>query len=136
MPTLDAIKTTGRRQIHGLAAVSCDLVDPDHPDGLVFAEDYLGNGLTVRYHNRLTRTGDLDGTYGEVIDGIDKLVFNDENVAEVSVALVANGQAPLVLARGARVTIPSYKGLRFTLDAKDPADGPLETVWVVARSKG
>ena len=70
-----------------------------------------------------------------MIDGIDRLVFNDENVAEVSAALVENGEAALVLSRNAEVTIPAYKGLKFILDSREPADGPLETIWIVARAR-
>lgn len=133
MPTLIEIKENARRAIHGRLAVPCDLVDEDHPDGLVFGDDYAGDGLTVRYHTKIDTTGDLDGDYGERIDGIDRLVFNDENVAEVSAALYDNGEAPLALTRGARVTIEGYKGLVFSLDNQEPPDGPLETIWAVAR---
>ena len=136
MPTLDEIKLRGRRAIHGSAAVSALFVDEDHPEGLVFPEDYTGPRLTVRYLSKLDTSGDLDGSYGEVIDGIDRLVFSDENVAVVNEALQAAGEAPLVLSRGAEVVIPSYKGLRFALDAQEPPDGPLETVWSVARLRG
>lgn len=89
----------------------------------------------MRYHNKIDRNGDLDGDYAEIIDGIDRLVFNDENLAEVSAALVEAGEAPLSLQRAAVVTIPEYKGLRFTLDSQEPPDGPLEVIWVVARSR-
>lgn len=130
------IKERARRAIHGKLAVPATLVDDDHPDGLIFAEDYTGETLTVRYHNKLDRSGDLDGNYAEIIDGIDKLVFLDENVAAVSAGLVANGEAPLVLSRGAQVAIEGYKGLTFTLDTQEPPDGPLETRWVVARVRG
>lgn len=134
--SLADIKNRGRRAIHGKLAVSARLVDEDHPDGLIFADDYTGIGLTVRYHNKLQRAGDLNGDYAEIIDGIDRLIFLDDNVAEVSAALVANGEAPLVLSRGAEITIPAYKGLRFTLDSQEPPDGPAETCWVVARVRG
>ncbi len=130
------IKAAARRAIHGRLAVPATLVDEDHPDGLIFAEDYTGERLTVRYHNKIDRTGDLNGDYAEIIDGIDKLVFLDENVAAVSAALVANGEAPLVLSRAAEVTIEGYKGLTFTLDTQEPPDGPAETLWVVARVRG
>lgn len=136
MPTLDQVKAQGRQQIHSLAAVSANLVDEDHPDGLLFADDYAGSGLTVRYHNKIDTTGGLNGEYAEIIEGIDRLVFNDANVAEVSQALQDNGQAPLALVAGAVVTIPSYKGLSFKLDTPEPPDGPSETVWVVARKRG
>lgn len=131
--SLADIKDKARRAIHGRLAVAAQLTDDDHPDGLIFAEDYAGTGLTVRYHNKIDRSGNLDGDYAEIIEGIDKLVFLDANVAEVSAALVANGQAPLALSRGAEITIPQYKGLTFQLDTQEPPDGPSETVWVVAR---
>lgn len=115
--------------------MSCDLVDSDHPDGLTFASDYEGETLTVRYHTKLDQTGDLDGNYGEILDGIDRLVFHDDNLAEVSQALQSNGEAPLTLARGAKITIPGYKDLKFKLDTQEPPDGPGETVWAVARTK-
>lgn len=134
--SLADIKAKARRAIHGRLAVPATLVDEDHPEGLIFAADYDGPGLTVRYHNKIDRTGDLNGDYAEIIDGIDKLVFLDEAVAEVSAALVANGQPPLVLSRGAEVTIEGYKGLTFTLDTQEPPDGPSETLWVVARVRG
>lgn len=134
--SLADIKLQARRAIHGSLAVPAIYTDDDHPDGLIFAEDYTGSGLTVRYHNKLDRSGDLNGDYSEIIDGIDKLVFSDENVAEVSAALVDNGEAPLVLSRGASVRIEAYKGLTFTLDSQEPPDGPLETRWVVARIRG
>ena len=134
--SLADIKARARRAIHGRLGVAATLVDEDHPDGLIFAEDYVGTGLLVRYHNKLSREGDLDGDYANIIDGIDRLIFLDENVAEVSDALVANGEATLVLSRGALVRIEEYKGLVFSLDSQEPPDGPSETAWVVARSRG
>ena len=130
------IKAQARRAIHGRLGVSAQLFDDAHPDGLLYAEDYTGPRLTVRYHNKIDTNGDLDGDYASVIEGIDRLVFLDENVADVSAALVANGEAPLVLAREAEIKIAEYKDLRFSLDTQEPPDGPLETVWVVARLRG
>lgn len=134
--SLADIKARARRAIHGKLGVAVSLIDDDHPDGLLLGDEYTGTGLTVRYHNKLQRTGDLDGDYASVIDGIDRLVFLDENVAEVSAALVANGEAPLVLAHGTEIKIPEYKNLSFALDTQEPSDGPAETVWVVARLRG
>jgi hypothetical protein len=136
MARLDEIKAAARQRIHGCAAVSASYVDEDHPSGLIFAEDYDGEGLLVRYHSKIDRTGDLDGQYGEVIDGIDRIVFLDQNVADVTEALEFNGEPALVLSRGAVVTIQGYKGLQFVLDSQEPPDGPEETVWVVARRRG
>ena len=132
------IKERGRRALHRALAVPCSIKDDDHPtlpDPLLDANDKPVY-LTVRWHNKLSRGGDLTGDYAEVIDGIDRLIFNDENVAEVSDALVLAGEAPLVLARGAEITIPAYKDARYSLDTKEPSDGPLETAWVVTRLRG
>lgn len=134
--SLADIKAKARRAIHGRLAVSASLIDDAHPTGLIFADDYTGPGLTVRYHNKLDRNGGLTDDYAEIIDGIDRLVFHDENVAEVSAALVANGEAPLAVSRAAEITIEDYKGLTFVLDTQQPPDGPGETVWVVARKRG
>jgi hypothetical protein len=133
--SLADIKLKARRLLHARAAVAATLTDDDHPSGLIFPDGYAGPGLVVRYHNKIDRSGDLDGDWAEVIDGIDRLVFSDENIAAVSAALVEAGELPLSLDRAAVVTIPEYKGLRFTLDSQQPPDGPLETIWVVARSR-
>ncbi len=133
--SLADIKAKARRAIHRSLAVPALLRDAAHPQGLIFGDDYSGPGLLVRYHNKIDQTGGLDASYGEIIDGIDRMVFLDENIAEVSAALLANGEEPLALSRDATVTIPAYKGLRFTLDTREPPDGPAETIWVVARTR-
>lgn len=133
--SLADIKAAARRAIHGRLAVAATLVDEDHPNGLIFADDYEGETLTVRYHNKLAKAGDLTQDYAEIIDGIDKLVFHDANVAAVSAGLEANGEAALTLSRGAEITIAEYKDLTFVLDSQQPPDGPSETVWVVARKR-
>lgn len=133
--SLADIKARARRGIHRCLAVSCAYTDQDHPAGLVLPED-SPVGLTVRFHNKIDRSGNLDGDYSEIIEGIDKLVFLDANVAEVSDALVANGEPPLTLSRSGVVTIPEYKGIIFALDSEEPPDGPAETIWLVARKRG
>lgn len=126
--SLADIKARARRAIHGRLAVAARLVDDAHPEGV--------DGLTVRYHNKLARNGDLNGDYAEIIEGIERLIFLDENVAEVSAAQVAAGECPLVLSRGAEITIAGYKGITLVLDSQEPPDGPAETAWVVARVRG
>lgn len=131
------IKAKARRAIHGRLAVPVtSFTDEAHPGGLSFGASLNPPSLTVRYHNKMARDGNLDGDYAEVIEGIDRLIFHDENIAEVSAALVAEGQPALVLSRGAEIVIQPYQGLRFILDTQEPPDGPSEIVWVVARSRG
>lgn len=130
------IKTRARRAIHGKLAVPVtSFIDEEHPEGLTFGDLLIPPTLTVRYHNKMARGGNLDGDYAEVIDGIDRLILLDENVAEVSAALVEAGQPALVLSRGAEIVIQPYQGLRFVLDTQEPPDGPSEVAWVVARSR-
>lgn len=130
------IKTRARRAIHGRLAVPVtSYVDEEHPDGLTFGDLLTPPTLTVRYHNKMSRGGNLDGDYAEVIDGIDKLIFLDQNVSEVSAALVEAGQPALVPSRGAEIVIQPYQGLKFILDSQEPPDGPSEVMWVVARSR-
>jgi len=130
--SLADIKARARRAIHGSLAVSCSLTDNDHPGGLLFSEEYTGPGLTVRYHTKIAQTGDLEGSYAEVLDGIDRLVFHVENVAAASEALVENGELPISLLRNAQIIIPEYS-LVFRLDSLEPPDGPGEIIWNVAR---
>ena len=133
---LIVIKARARRAIHGKLAVPVtSFKDEEHPDGLAFGDLLTPPVLTVRYHNKMARGGDLNGEYAEIIDGIDRLIFLDENVALVSAALVEAGEPPIVLSRGAEVLIQPYQGLRFTLDTQEPPDGPSEIAWVVARSR-
>lgn len=132
MASLIDIKTQARRAIHGRLAVPCTYRDADHPTGLNLPE---GVSLTVRYHTKIDTTGDLDGNYGSIIDGIDRLVFHDENVAEVNAALYDADEPLLDIQREAEITIEGYQGLTFVLDSKEPPDGPAETKWVVARKR-
>ncbi len=125
------IKNRARRAIHNRLAVPVDVIDSAHPTGLILP--LTGPKLTARYHTKLDRTGGLDDDYAQIIDGIDRLVFLDANVAEVSAALVANMESALVLAAKTVIIIPGYKAMRFKLDNREPPDGPAETAWTVAR---
>lgn len=129
MVDLVEIKSRARRAIHGKLAVPAMLIDEDNP---------LGVAITVRWHNKIAEVGDLDGEYSSVIEGIDRLIFSDSEIAAINEARAAQDPplAPLVLSRNAEVSIPGYKGATFDLDSQEPADGPEETVWVVARRRG
>jgi len=127
MPSLEDIKLRGRRVLAERASFDATITDDDHPEGVA---------IRVRWHNRIDRNGDLDGNYAEVIEGIDRLIFSDENVADTSALLVLDDKPPLVIERNAVVKIPALKGASFSLDTREPSDGPLETIWVVARLEG
>lgn len=132
MPDLVEIKARTRRAIHGRLAVSAlyypggSLDDPADP---------AVEGITVRWHNKIDTTGDLDGSYGSVIEGIDRLIFSQTNLDEVNAERIENDLDPISLARGALVEITGYQDAYFSLDSQEPADGPEEIAWVVARQR-
>lgn len=131
MPDLAEIKARARRAIHGKLAVPALY----YPTGDLTEAPV--EGVTVRWHNKIDTTGDLDGQYGSVIEGIDRLIFSITNVAEVNEdrAIQDPPLAPISLRRGALVEITGYQGALFSLDSQEPSDGPEEIAWVVARQR-
>lgn len=89
--------------------------------------------ITVRWHNKLSRAGALEGGYGvEIIEGIDRLVFNEPELT--------SKEPPLTLIEGGTVTIPSLAALAgspvsFTLESEEPGDGPVSVYWSVSRDR-
>lgn len=133
MPDLSEIKARARRAIHGRLAVPVRY----YPDGDRTEEPV--EGITVRWHNKIDTTGDLDGQYGSVIEGIDRLIFSISNIEAVNSDRAETPAdpplEPISLARGALVEIEGYQGAIFALDSQEPADGPEEIAWVVARQR-
>lgn len=126
MSDLAEIKLRMRRAIHGRLAVPA-----------LFSFGLIQDvPITVRWGNRIDTTGGLDNSYGEIIDGIDRLIFLDSDIAAVNAARAIDALPPVVLQRTAQITIPQYKNARFGLDQLSPSDGPEETVWVVTRLRG
>lgn len=81
-------------------------------------------GLHVRWQSRFTAAiGDIPGgDYARLFENIDKLVFDADELAEKTVAL----------RRGGVVTFVDYD-YQFTLDVREPVDGPVAVVWTVTR---
>jgi hypothetical protein len=79
--------------------------------------------ITARWHTRLVRQGDLEGVGADVIEGVDRVVFD-------RAALVAAGLAPK---RGGIVVFPGYADLTVILDVMEPYEGPVEEIWFVTR---
>lgn len=81
--------------------------------------------LSVRWHNKIARMGDLlEAGYSEVVEGINRLVFNVPELTEKAV----------ILRRGGRVTLtnPHYGGAVLVLDTMEPMVGPIEQIWLIA----
>lgn len=112
-------KADARQAIHDRLAVSANYTlgateVRDDPEGL---------RLTVRWHNKLAKVGQLDGGFdAQLIEGIDRLVFNEPQLLALGIEL----------ARNAIVEVPSWRA-SFQLAAREPNDGPLNIYWQVTR---
>lgn len=106
-----AAKAASRQVVHDYLAVKA------------IYEDYEQEPeeITVRWHNKLARAGSLEGGFDvEVLTGIDRLVFNGPEIASKN----------LTLRHGGYVIVPQY-GVRFSLEAEEPSDGPINRYWSV-----
>ena len=83
------------------------------------------SNITARWHSKIDRMGDLDnGNYAEVIEGVDRIIFNDVDARAIN------------LREGGRIWFPDLAAggvvPKFILRVREPADGPCEEVWLVA----
>lgn len=87
----------------------------------------ITSSVAVRWHNKLTLTGQLSGNagYSEVISGIDRLIFDREQLAVDGIELRRGDYI--------RIESPGFETAIFQLDAQEPDDGPVSTTWTVAR---
>lgn len=109
---LAALKASSRQALHECLAVAAFYEDSETPP----------TGITVRAHNKMVRAGALDGGFGvEVFEGLDRLIFNAPEIISKNI----------VLFHGGYVTIPQY-GLRYSLEAQEQSDGPVNIYWTVA----
>lgn len=86
--------------------------------------------ITARLHSRVSKPfGNLyDGAgFAEVIDGIDRIVFQTPTLDILGV--------PFTPVKNAVVRFPTLiGGLSFNLDIRDPPTGPAEEIWTVTRN--
>jgi hypothetical protein len=110
------IKHDARRAVHD--ALSVEVVYTG-PDGLTTET------LSVRWHNRINRHGDLDVQgYAEIVENIDRVIFDLEELAAKGVTLAREGS----------ITLPEIMGgATFSLDTQEPDSGPIERIWLVTR---
>lgn len=116
MANLAEIKARARKAVHTAFSVSADhrAYGSDTP-----------TAVKVRWHNKLVLQGNgtSDG-YASTIEGIDRLVFDLDELTEKNIELE----------RGDTVTMgPLYQNVVLVLEEKEPATGPVEQKWWVAR---
>lgn len=107
-------KIKARRAVHRLSAAPALYLDEDLDAPVE---------ITVRWHNKIMPADTINNT-SEIITGIERLVFNEEELAAMD--------PPLILQRGGTVTIPKYDSMQFQLEFEEPNDGPVTTAWSVS----
>lgn len=113
---LAQIKHDARRALHDAMKVEATYVPPGGG---------AATALGVRWHNKINRVGDLDNQgWAEIIEGIDRIIFDREELAAKSLTLAEGGVVTLELLMG---------GFSFVLGAQEPDDGPIERIWIVTR---
>lgn len=114
-----ALKAQVRQVVHDTMAGPAEYSHPNYP-GVV--------ELRVRWHNKIARGGDLlDSGYSEVIEGIDRVIFNEPELVQKSVTLRRGGLL--------RLLSPHMRGAVLILDSLEPRVGPIETIWLIAHEK-
>lgn len=113
-----AIKTAARQAIHDRLSFV-----------VTYTDDHGRNGrsvdLNVRWHGKINNQGEAPGAaYAEVIEGIDRLIFDRGQLAALNVTLHRKGV----------VLFPAEMGnIDWTLETQEPDDGPVNRSWIVAR---
>lgn len=95
--------------------------------------------ISARWHSKIDRFGDLDNQqYAEVIQGIDRVIFAAADARKYSVkrggvvTFVDYGSG-LGVAMGSPFGGEDVGPPAFSLEAREPNDGPYEEAWVVTR---
>lgn len=117
MGNLAAIKARARRAVHAAFSLSATYQD---------ASLSAPVPIPVRWHNRLVLLGDYqsDG-YANVIEGIERIIFNREQLQEAGIRPVTGGMV-IVTDEGFNETV-------LYLDQREPYVGPIEEKWQVRR---
>lgn len=106
-----------RRAVHRLHAIAATYEDSVTP---------VPVPLSVGWFNRQVLHGNMvEAGYSDVVEGVDRVRFNSEELAEKSV----------VPRRGGVVTLtdPLYFGTVLRLDHEEPRTGPINVVWGVTK---
>lgn len=117
MFSMAELKAQVRQTVHDTLAVPAVYLDDD----LV-----MPAALTVRWHTKIDRFGDLDGGgYPEFIEGIDRVIFNIPELVAAGVVLQEGG----VLT----IAIQDIGDVELVLKVMEPKTGPVQEIWQVAK---
>ena len=117
---LSDLKTQARSALHGAMAEPAFYSFGDGDPVPTQEQLDAGLSLTVRWHNKMRIQGERDSSDVGILEGINRLVFNSENLAALGLTLERLGE----------IEIPGY-GKTFRLDQEEEPDGPLNVYWSV-----
>lgn len=113
-----ALKATVRQTVQDVMSTEAEYVSPSGET----------TALRVRWHNKIARVGDLlDAGYAEVIEGVNRVIFNIPELDEKNVKLERDGEV--------RLTNPHFRGAVLVLVAMEPEVGPIEQIWTIAHEQ-
>jgi hypothetical protein len=115
------VKSLTRRIVHQTFGVSSLYLDANYE---------TGQAITVRWHNKIDRFGDLENqSYAEFVQGIDRIIFD---AADARALNIIRGGTVTLTDFGANTVDPdAIADPVFELDTQEPSTGPIEEVWIV-----
>jgi len=118
------LKAEVRQVVHDTLAVPCLYHGADDFDEVGPGMPVEPPELRIRWHTKIDRFGDIDDVgYAELIEGVNRVIFNRPQLAEKGVVLHAGDEIEM--------TSPQFQGTWLVLVAREPHDGPTEEVWTV-----
>lgn len=115
MGAFATIRAKARRDVHTALAVRCLYTPPYAAPGVLPVE------LTARLHTRIVTGGAQSPGFAEVIEGVNRAIFQTAELEAAGVVLKKNGQ----------VEFPDYT-LVFQLDILSASDGSDEQKWLLS----
>lgn len=110
-------KAQVRRIVHTTLAIDAEYMD----DSLLAPQP-----LRIRWHNKLMQFGDLENAgYSTVIDGINRVIFDRDELLEKGVTISRGGRL--------KITAAGYDNAELAMDTKDELAGPTEEIWIAGK---
>lgn len=111
------LKRQMRRDVHNTFGLEASYSDPT----LLEPVDVI-----VRWHSRYETFGNLaEQGYAEVVDNVDRIVFDVDELVELDLTPRVGGQVT--------ITETGWNNAVLVLQISDPRQGPVENVWQVGR---
>jgi hypothetical protein len=119
---MEEYKRQARAALHDAMSASASYTPPGVGAEAVPSPEQIEAGLSlkVRWHNRMRISGERNADDVAILEGVNRLVFNVENLEELGLTLEARGI----------LEIAGYSK-SFRLDYQEESDGPLNIYWTV-----